>query len=154
MDIRHMIINDLNSIFVDELISKNIEISLYNHTIEYCKEHNVECCWENIMFKHIYVTKTMHSLFRLRNSSYVRDALINKTTDPCTIGWMHFEEFYPNMHEVSKTEEESVQQEDGMFKCRKCNSLKTTYYSLQTRSSDEPMTCFVTCTECKNRWKC
>lgn len=41
----------------------------------------------------------------------------------------------------------------GMFKCGKCKSMKTTYYQMQTRSADEPMTTFVTCTVCSNRWK-
>lgn len=43
---------------------------------------------------------------------------------------------------------------DGMFTCGKCRSQKTTYYQLQTRSADEPMTTFVTCTNCSKRWKC
>lgn len=42
----------------------------------------------------------------------------------------------------------------GLFKCGKCKSNKTTYYQMQTRSADEPMTTFVTCTNCGNRWKC
>lgn len=41
----------------------------------------------------------------------------------------------------------------GMFKCGKCKSMKTTYYQMQTRSADEPMTTFVTCTACNNRWR-
>jgi len=41
----------------------------------------------------------------------------------------------------------------GEFTCRKCNQNKTTHYSLQTRSADEPMTVFVTCLTCSNRWK-
>ena len=28
------------------------------------------------------------------------------------------------------------------------------YYQLQTRSADEPMTTFVTCINCGARWKC
>ena len=43
--------------------------------------------------------------------------------------------------------------EDGIFKCRKCQSYKTTYYQLQTRSADEPMTTFITCLECGKKWK-
>lgn len=40
-----------------------------------------------------------------------------------------------------------------MFKCGKCHQRKTTYYQMQTRSADEPMTTFVTCVNCDNRWK-
>jgi transcription elongation factor S-II len=48
------------------------------------------------------------------------------------------------------------------FKCLKCKRdglpeeeySKCTYYQLQTRSADEPMTTFVTCINCGNRWKC
>uniref|UniRef100_A0A7N0TCD7 Transcription elongation factor n=1 Tax=Kalanchoe fedtschenkoi TaxID=63787 RepID=A0A7N0TCD7_KALFE len=39
------------------------------------------------------------------------------------------------------------------FKCGKCGQRKTTYFQLQTRSADEPMTTFVTCVNCDNRWK-
>ncbi|CAD7958156.1 unnamed protein product [Amoebophrya sp. A25] len=39
------------------------------------------------------------------------------------------------------------------FTCGKCGTNKCTYYQLQTRSSDEPMTTFVTCMTCNNRWK-
>eukprot|EP00238_Polyblepharides_amylifera_P001647 CAMPEP_0196572972 /NCGR_PEP_ID=MMETSP1081-20130531/2936_1 /TAXON_ID=36882 /ORGANISM="Pyramimonas amylifera, Strain CCMP720" /LENGTH=302 /DNA_ID=CAMNT_0041890499 /DNA_START=75 /DNA_END=980 /DNA_ORIENTATION=- len=38
------------------------------------------------------------------------------------------------------------------FKCGKCGERKTQYYQLQTRSADEPMTTFVTCVNCNNRW--
>ena len=40
------------------------------------------------------------------------------------------------------------------FKCRKCHSNKCTYYQAQTKSADEPMTTFVSCIDCGNRWKC
>lgn len=41
----------------------------------------------------------------------------------------------------------------GMFTCGKCKGVKTTYFQMQTRSSDEPMTTFVSCLTCNNRWK-
>ena len=40
------------------------------------------------------------------------------------------------------------------FKCRKCKKRECSYYQLQTRSADEPMTTFVTCLNCGNNWKC
>jgi transcription elongation factor S-II len=42
----------------------------------------------------------------------------------------------------------------GLFKCGKCKGVKTTYYQMQTRSADEPMTAYVTCHGCGHRWKC
>lgn len=43
--------------------------------------------------------------------------------------------------------------ETALFKCGKCGKRRTTYTQLQTRSADEPMTTFVLCLECGNRWK-
>ena len=47
---------------------------------------------------------------------------------------------------------------DGFHKCFRCASqrkpaYKTTFYEMQTRSADEPMTQFITCHSCGNRWK-
>lgn len=53
--------------------------------------------------------------------------------------------------EAAKAKEEDY---DGMFKCRKCGSKKTSYYQMQTRSADEPMTTYVTCSGCGLKWKC
>lgn len=43
--------------------------------------------------------------------------------------------------------------ETDQFKCGRCKQRKCKYYQLQTRSADEPMTTFVTCINCNNRWK-
>ena len=53
--------------------------------------------------------------------------------------------------EASRAKEEDY---SGLFKCGKCKGVKTTYYQMQTRSADEPMTTYVTCKTCGNRWKC
>ncbi|KAL0074497.1 transcription elongation factor S-II [Phycomyces blakesleeanus] len=47
----------------------------------------------------------------------------------------------------------SAQAETDMFMCGKCKGRKCTYFQMQTRSADEPMTTFVTCVLCGNRWK-
>ncbi|KAJ4869079.1 Transcription elongation factor TFIIS [Raphanus sativus] len=39
------------------------------------------------------------------------------------------------------------------FKCGRCGQRKCTYYQMQTRSADEPMTTYVTCVNCDNHWK-
>ena len=47
----------------------------------------------------------------------------------------------------------ALQGTTDQFKCGKCKQRKCTYFQMQTRSADEPMTTFVTCTNCGNRWK-
>jgi len=48
---------------------------------------------------------------------------------------------------------EEVQAETDAFQCGRCKQRKCRYRQAQTRSADEPMTTFVTCTVCNNRWK-
>jgi DNA-directed RNA polymerase subunit M/transcription elongation factor TFIIS len=40
-----------------------------------------------------------------------------------------------------------------LFKCPRCHKSKTIHCEVQTRSSDEPMTTFITCLECGKKWK-
>ena len=39
-----------------------------------------------------------------------------------------------------------------LLKCGKCKKNNCTFFEMQTRSADEPMTVFVTCNECGNRY--
>jgi transcription elongation factor S-II len=55
-------------------------------------------------------------------------------------------------HSQSGPSKDELQTTD-MFRCGKCGQRKCCYYQLQTRSADEPMTTFITCVPCGNRWK-
>ncbi|TFK51336.1 transcription elongation factor [Heliocybe sulcata] len=48
---------------------------------------------------------------------------------------------------------EEQQAETDAFQCGRCKQRKCRYRQAQTRSADEPMTTFVTCVNCNNRWK-
>ncbi|XP_010865773.1 transcription elongation factor A protein 3 isoform X10 [Esox lucius] len=52
-------------------------------------------------------------------------------------------------HQLSKTSGTI----SDLFQCSKCKKKNCTYNQVQTRSADEPMTTFVLCNECGNRWK-
>lgn len=39
-----------------------------------------------------------------------------------------------------------------MVECKKCHHRNATYYQLQVRSADEPMTTFFNCINCNNKW--
>lgn len=47
----------------------------------------------------------------------------------------------------------NIKRSAGQFQCSKCKSHDTSYVQMQTRSADEPMTTFVHCQNCGNRWK-
>ncbi|XP_068591717.1 transcription elongation factor A protein 3 isoform X5 [Cebidichthys violaceus] len=52
-------------------------------------------------------------------------------------------------HQMAKTGGTST----DLLQCSKCKKRNCTYNQVQTRSADEPMTTFVLCNECGNRWK-
>lgn len=56
-----------------------------------------------------------------------------------------------NLHHALAAGEQEA--ETDAFQCGRCKQRKTRYRQAQTRSADEPMTTFVTCTNCGNRWK-
>jgi len=56
-----------------------------------------------------------------------------------------------NLHNSLAAAEQEA--ETDAFQCGRCKQRKTRYRQAQTRSADEPMTTFVTCTNCGNRWK-
>jgi transcription elongation factor S-II len=39
------------------------------------------------------------------------------------------------------------------FTCTRCWKKECTYYEMQTRSADEPMTIFITCLNCGKHWR-
>jgi len=39
------------------------------------------------------------------------------------------------------------------YKCGKCGNTRCSYFQMQTRGADEPMTTFVTCIKCNAKWK-
>lgn len=52
-------------------------------------------------------------------------------------------------HQMAKTGGTTT----DLLQCSKCRKKNCTYNQVQTRSADEPMTTFVLCNECGNRWK-
>ena len=121
----------------------NVEKSVYNYAIQYATTHNIEKSWEERLFTHVYNLKFCELLEKLTPDMI--DKIENKTISARDVA------FHQEVDIVIENDQNEVQ--DGIFQCRKCNSRKTTYYSLQTRSADEPMTNFITCIICKHRWK-
>mmetsp|Transcript_1945 Transcript_1945/g.2714 ORF Transcript_1945/g.2714 Transcript_1945/m.2714 type:complete len:105 (+) Transcript_1945:760-1074(+) len=79
-----------------------------------------------------------------------RNAEIDKLRDSRLLDWEQQNE--KKINEMCGIKGDLLQA--SLFTCGRCKSIKTTSTQKQTRSADEPMTVFVLCTNCGNRWKC
>jgi DNA-directed RNA polymerase subunit M/transcription elongation factor TFIIS len=149
-------------------ISKNLEISCYNEAIKYATRKGIIKQWENNLFKEIYIRICISLFTNLDKDSYVKntyllDKILSGEIKAFTAASLKPQETHPEIwidivdHKERKDKmayelrQENVVQ--GLFKCGKCKSDTVTYYQKQTRSADEPMTNFITCAGCGNKWK-
>ena len=153
----------LSSIFDDLIIYTNIEKGIFNHTVKTCKDLCEELSWKNSTFVKEYsktARRILANLIYTPNAKSLIDKINTGVIKPVQLASMSHEDLYPEFWEQQKMEVlmkhtnfKSEQEHDGFFKCKKCNTYKTTYTQAQTRSADEPMTTFVTCLNCNNVWK-
>ena len=157
----------LDKLMNDIIISKKIERSIYNYIIQVTKEKNIKRSWNNPIFNNLYESKIRSIYTNLKTESYVNNKdFLNKIKsneiDVDKIGHLSVYDIFPdNWKELMdiKSKRDKIKYElkpesmTTLFKCRKCNSRETSYYEVQTRSADEPMTQFITCLNCNNRWK-
>ena len=158
---RNKIKSTLDKIIDDNSISDNLEKGIYNYTLEQCDQRNIIKKWNNSQFITIYLEKLKMILFNLKSSN-VLFAVKNKHFRAHQLAFMTHQEMCPELwHQL--IEDKKIRDENKFkpkleastddFTCFKCKSKKCSYYQLQTRSADEPMTTFVSCLECGNRWK-
>ena len=156
----------LQSNEIIEIFPGVIEKSIYNKTIKDAKRLQIERSWNCLHFKNCYIRnslKVTRNLGNNKNDKVLINKLINKNINPEDIVYKPHEELYPELWEdiilKNKKKMDLLQNENenkkgtSMFKCGKCKEYNCTYFQLQTRSADEPMTTFVTCINCNNRWK-
>ena len=153
--------NKLNDVVKNDVYSRNLEKGIYNYTIKESATRKVIRKWDNPQFVQLYIDR-VRSIYLNLNDDIVQQ-LHNKTLQPHKVAFMTHIELRPEKWE--KLIEEKIQRDKHKFEtnieaatdtftCRKCKSKKCTYYQMQTRSADEPMTTYVSCIECGNRWKC
>ena len=145
---------------------KKVEMEIYNYTIEKCIETNIVPTW-NVLFRNRYINRSISIYTNLKANNYVKNEklilrLLKDEFTPRELVYMKPHEQMPeNWKELidEKYRKDKVLYETkkeamtDQFKCGKCKSRETAYYEMQTRSADEPMTIFITCLNCGNRWK-
>lgn len=146
------VVKDYMSALFPEPICTNIEKSIYNASIDACTKHKIPANWEYPVYQQIYTSIFLRVKQYLLMDSIKQD-ILSQTLLAKDVGYLTGKDLEPEKWNLEHLLQQDEVTEDGVFQCGKCGSKKTTYYSLQTRSADEPMTNFITCCNCKNRWK-
>lgn len=158
-------LSDLLDIPENDTICLNLEKNILNHSIERCKNPS-DAAWENHRFTNIYKHKFLQIQHNLKHSSDLKQKIVEKRIKTIDVIKMRPEQLWPDGPYAVKMEEKihkdlkkeylakEIKNQEGFFTCNRCKSKKTTYYQLQTRSADEPMTTYVTCVNCGKNWKC
>jgi transcription elongation factor S-II len=160
LEFRNNIRTKINEILKNEKNSINLEKGIFNYSLKEADTKKIVKKWDNKYFVQIYIDR-LRSIYKNLNKNVIQ--LINSgTIQPHLVAFMTHQELCPEkwselIDAKSKRDqhifETNLEAATDTFVCRKCKSNKCTYYLQQTRSADEPMTIFVTCIECGQRWK-
>jgi DNA-directed RNA polymerase subunit M/transcription elongation factor TFIIS len=145
-----------------QVLSLNIERGIFNYILDNYNTLKMSC----ELFKHYYSSRAAIIYLNLNPDSSLQNRnlmyrLLNNEINEFELTRMGSDKLFPERHlELISEYNTEIEVygldkniEDGILKCGKCKSYKTSYYEVQTRGADEPTTKFCTCHICGNIWK-
>lgn len=152
----------------DDETKKNIEKGVFNYILrKYEKEFGMKMKKKELngnYFKENYLSTSYETIFKIESGENVETIISDLKSDKIGLFDKKLEpEIFIDVKET-KNIEEPPKVKPGIHRCNKCyynkdkkddidRGKRTWFYELQTRSSDEPMTCFITCLDCGFKWK-
>ncbi len=146
---------------------KNLEKSMFEAAFDNSIKNYIPRNWKSPQFVELYrqVVRTVISNIH-PNSPVNNPRLLARVLDGefelSAIPFMTSYEMFPEkwfalrdkqLQREQKILEGNKSRATDQFKCRRCNKRECTYYEMQTRSADEPMTIFITCLNCGKEWR-
>lgn len=148
-------------------MSKDLEIGVFNWCLEEADRHRIVKSWKCTQFNLLYQDKCLNILSNLLpsvigNTRLLDRMLKDKEFLPHELAYMKPQNVFPERWETILDEkmkkdmnllEAKPSAMTSEFKCGKCKKRECIYQEVQVRSADEPMTLFITCLNCGNKWK-
>ena len=145
----------------------DLERGIFNATLKDAGTRHVHRVWENPEFASLYKITAQRVVSNLDSASYIQNVrLLARLRDgefaPHDIAFMTYSDLYPeswaSLQEMAVKREAKMLEVDksaatDMFRCSRCGKRECTYYEMQTRSADEPMTQFIRCLNCGKQWR-
>jgi len=150
----------LDAILHNEKNSSNLEKGVFNYALKEAEYRKVVKKWDNKFFVQIYLDRLRSIFTNLKGE--ILQQINDGTMKPHVVAFMTHQELSPEKWDTmikakiirdKNKFETTIAASTDTFTCRKCKGNQCTHYCQQIRSSDEPMTIFVQCITCGNRWK-
>lgn len=152
---------------LDDVTCADLEIGIYNWTINFATENKVIKNFANKQFLNLYTSKARSMITNLDSCSYLKNTrLLSRMKEgeflPHELPFLKSESMFPevwrdNVDRKVRREEHVYEEKPvamtNQYKCGKCKKRECVFQEIQLRSCDEPMTTFITCINCGNRWK-
>ena len=160
-----------NLSFLESLFSaddiRSLEKSIFDASYQYAQRQYIARNWKSKGFCEVYrqtvrsVISNIHPLSPVQNTRLlirVNDGEFPLSSIPFMSAYEMFPEKWFSLKDKLLQREQKILEGNksratDQFKCRRCHKRECTYYELQTRSADEPMTIFVTCLNCGKEWR-
>lgn len=164
-DFKNMLINNLN---IPELEATDLEIGVFNATIDYANTSKIQLSWKCQLLIDTYINISRSIYSNVKKDSYIGNSLLfsrmleQKEFNPHMLPYMLCHNIFPerwkdiiekNQLRFKAAYEIKLVAMSDMITCMRCKSKKVSYYELQTRSGDEASTLFMNCLICGKKWK-
>ena len=170
MPARLQTLRTLTGIFRAKLTAAQVlqlERAIYNSTLSEARRRHLVRSWDYPLFAHLYKMTARHISSNFDVNSYVKnidffekfqEGELALASIPGLTAYEIFPSRWKDQFEQQQIREKSQLEGNramatDQFLCTRCWKRECTYYEMQTRSADEPMTIFITCLNCGKHWR-